>query len=262
LVIDKSFAQAAGARQLQALSTRFDFWVPSAFYYEVFDTEAVKRRATLCGFKGFRRVDLAATLRKEAETGEPVHEIDLRHLEFNPDLLSIDWKLKPAESAILLQYKRAVVDPLISFWGNVIDKGVIGFSAGELAAARGTEAEFVVLCEKLRSCDRIREIAKEIGFRHASVLNESWLQYRKLQTWILQGLVLSRRHRTSGDMRNQERIEHDVHDIEYLTLGLYVGRLATAETSRKFSNASMEWRFKLLAPTGMLLTPESLKTVL
>ena len=36
----------------------------------------------------------------------------------------------------------------------------------------------------------------------------------------------------------------------------------TAETSRKFSKASMEWRFKLLAPTGLLLTPESPKTVL
>jgi hypothetical protein len=94
-----------------------------------------------------------------------------------------------------------------------------------------------------------------MGFPHASIIDESWLSYRKFQTWILHGLVLSRRYARVGESRNEERSEHDLHDLEYLIVGLHVGRLATAETSDKLSKASMGWRFKLLEPQGQLLTP-------
>ena len=39
LVIDKSFAEAVKEQQPEALSTKYTFLVPSAFYYEVFTTE-------------------------------------------------------------------------------------------------------------------------------------------------------------------------------------------------------------------------------
>jgi hypothetical protein len=261
LVIDKSFAQKTRAEQLQTLSMRFAFWVPSAFIFEVFDGEPEKRRHALKGFGEFGRVDIAAMLRRETAAGEPISDINLPSLSFNPDVLSVEWNPRPDILESLQAYKKQV-EHLISFWGSVIDHGVIGFSASELTAIRGTNKDFETLCGKLRDLERIKGIAAEMGFKHASILNETWLQYRKFQTWILQGLILLRRHMNPGDKRSQTRIEHDVQDIEYLILALHAGSLATAETSEKLTNASMGWRFRLLEPNGRLVTPASLQSFL
>ena len=58
LVIDKSFAEAVNGQQLEALSMKYTFLVPSAFYYELFTTEPTNRRRALFGFREFQRVDL------------------------------------------------------------------------------------------------------------------------------------------------------------------------------------------------------------
>ena len=133
---------------------------------------------------------------------------------------------------------------------------MMGFSADELTAIAGTKDEFVTLCETLRDHDRIRMIAENMKFPYASVLDKAWLHYRKLQAWMLQALILTRRYPNAGDIRSKVRIEHDIQDIEYLTLGLHVGKLATADTSQKLSKASLAWRFELLEPQGQLLKPE------
>lgn len=253
LVIDKSFAHAKGKR-LAALSTKYCFVVPSAFYYEVFDPESATRLETLAGFGEFRRVNLPTLLQGEIESGEPAREARLSPLRVNPRVLSPDWRLRPNESTTLQRYKTERVEPLVDFWNSVIDHGVVGFSRAELQAARATAEEFLVLCEVLRDRDRIRMIAAEIGFPHAAILDEPWLHYRKFQTLIFQGLILWRRYQRAADTRSTERIEHDTHDIEYLMLGLHVGSLATCETSKKLKKASMGWRFKLLRPQGHLMT--------
>ena len=255
LVIDKSFAHATSADQLTALSTKYIFVVPSAFYYEVFDPESAKRLQSLTGLREFRRVPIPILLRRETESGQPARETDLPRFMVNPKVLSPDWKLSPDELEIVRRHKVELVEPLLRFWNSVIDHGVIGFSGAELRAARRTEKEFVALCETLRDPNRIRMIAAKIAFPHSAILDETWLHYRKLQTWILQGLILWRRYQNSADMRSTENIEHDTHDIEYLMLGLHAGNLATAETSEKLSKASLRWRFKLLRPEGRLLTP-------
>jgi len=259
LVIDKSFAQGATQSRLQTLSTTFSFWVPSAFYYEVFDNDSKKRKSALKGIGRFQRFDLATVLLKEKQTGKPIPigEIDTPFLEVNPDTLTSDWQMTPEQSDAFQQYKRRVVEPWMTFWKKFLDRrGNIGFSESELTAIRGTDEDFSVLCATLCEEKRIKRIADELAFPHVSLLNESWLYYRFSQTLTFQALVLSRRYQNDIDKRNFERIEHDVQDIEYLTIGLHVGSLATAETSKKFSNASMGWRFRLLAPDGRLITPE------
>jgi len=256
LVIDKSFAHAKG-KQLAALSTKYRFLVPSAFYYEVFDPESATRLETLAGFREFRRVNLPTLLRAEIESGKPAREANLPLLRVNPKVRSFDWRLSPDEKTTIQKYKRERVKPLVDFWNSVIDHGVIGFSAIELEAARATPEEFLTLCKTLCDCDRIRMIAVEIGFPHAAILEESWLHYRKFQTLILQGLILWRRYQNPSDMWSAKRIEHDTHDIEYLMLGLHIGNLATCDTTETLTKASMGWRFKLLRSQGELITLES-----
>jgi len=255
LVIDKSFAHAIAAERLANLSTKYCLLVPSGFYYEVFDPESAKLLQTLTGFGEFRRVDISTLLRRETRSAKPTREIDLSRRRINTNVISCDWKLPPDESAAIQRYKRELIEPSLRFWNAAIDQGVIGFSSGELKAVRGTPKEFLAVCETLRDRKRVRMIAAEIGFVHASILSDGWLHYRKFQTWILQGLILWRRHQIPGDVRSIEKIEHDITDIEYLMLGLHAGSLATAETSEKLSKGSLGWRFKLLKPEGRLLTP-------
>jgi hypothetical protein len=256
LVIDKSFAHAKG-KHLAALSTKYCFLVPSAFYYEVFDPESATRLETLAGFSEFRRVNLPTLLQGEIESSGPAREANLPLLRVNPKVRSLDWRLSPDEATTIQRYKGERVEPLVDFWNSVIDHGVIGFSRVELEAARATPEEFVTLCKSLCDRDRIRMIAAEIGFPHAAILDESWLHYRKFQTLILQGLILWRRYRNPGDTRSARRMEHDTHDIEYLMLGLHVGNLATCDTNETLTKASMGWRFRLLRSQGQLLTLES-----
>jgi hypothetical protein len=261
LVIDKSFARAMKAEKLVALSAKYCFLVPSAFCHEIFDSDPdvapVDRPRTLAGLGSFWRLHIPTFLRRETDYGEPLLAADLPRLHFNLKMLSPDWMPSPEESAIIDSYRMSIVVPELRFWKDVIKHGVIGFSAEEFTAVRGTDVEFLSLCETLCDRDRIRRIASELHFPHASLIDESWLHYRFFQARILQGLVLSRRYRNPGDMLSDTRIEHDLQDLEYLMLGLHAKRLATNDTSEKLSLATLGWRFKLLEPQGLLLTPQS-----
>jgi hypothetical protein len=259
LVLDKSLARALGAQELAAMCSKCTILVPSAFYFEVFDAEQDDRLKTLTGFPEFRRVHLPDLLRFEAESGKPALEVNVPTLSINPKVLSSDWQLSPDESEIVRKYQQNTVKPGLEFWRSVIDVGVVGFTAIGREAARGAEQQFVSVCECLRNRDRIRLIASEIGFAHASSLDPSWIHYRQFQAWALQGLVLWRRYMNPSDLPSDERLEHDLQDLEYLILGLHAGSLATNDVSTKLKKASLGWRFKLLEPHGQLLTLESIR---
>lgn len=258
IVVDKSFCQALKAERLAALSMRYAVLVPSAFYYEVFTTASEKVRKTLIGLEEFRRADLPTLLRRETQSGKPTERMEQTLLprKVNSEVLSPAWRLTPDKSAVVERYDHGLVRPSIQFWKAVIRSGVVGFSHEELAAMSASDKEFLTLCELLRDPDRIRKIAAELNFLHASIIDASWLHYRQYQAWILHGLILRRRYRCEENDVSELRIEHDLQDLEYLILGLHVGNLATCDTSEKLSKASLGWRFKLLRPEGRLLTPE------
>ena len=103
-----------------------------------------------------------------------------------------------------------------------------------------------------------RTINDSYGFRFSSPfqrIDKSWYTFRFIQAFGLQCLVLRRRYPDADSGRSQERIEHDLHDMEYLALGLHVGSLATADVSPKLNKASLGWRFKLLEPKFQLVVP-------
>jgi hypothetical protein len=259
MALDKSFAQGTNHLKLAVLCENFVFLVPSPFYYEVFKNDPQKRRFTLRGLNEFRRVDIPTFLRRETRSGNPALDGDLQRLCVNPDVLDDAWTMRPGDQSTMDGHKTHIVSPSLEFWNAVIDQGVIGFSPAEYCAVHGTDAEFADLCAKLRDVGRIRAIAAQLGFRHASKIDGTWFHFRRYQAMILQGLVLCRRYPRPGDRRDLTRMEHDIHDLDYLVLGLLTGRLATAETSSDPRKVSMGWRFKLLEPSGHLMTPVALR---
>jgi hypothetical protein len=70
--IDKSFAHAVSAEKLAAFGKKCVFLIPSALYYEIFDTEPRNRPRTLTGFGEFRRIHLPEMIETEKRTGKPI----------------------------------------------------------------------------------------------------------------------------------------------------------------------------------------------
>jgi hypothetical protein len=255
LVIDKSFAQAVSGARLSQLSSERTLLLPIAFYYEIITTERSKIRRTLVGLDEFRWVDKGNLLTEEKNNGEPYLSAELPRFFVDYDVLTSSLNPFAAESMAADQYKLESVDPFLSLWEEIMREGPVGFSTRELTAAFGSENDFIKLCQMLRDPLRIRIIAREIKVSHADRLDESWFTFRFIQAIFLQSLVLCRKYPDKHTRPNQERLEHDFHDMDYLTLGLHVKSLATADVSPKLNKASLGWRFKLLEPNYQLVVP-------
>lgn len=254
LVLDKSYAnKKSGA--LSALAAQYTICVPSAFVFETFTTAKEKRLRELNNFPEFRRVWLPGLLRKEHDLGVPFEAGDFPRLSINPDVQEGSWSLAPEFEETIASYRATDLKRQIEFFLMVIKgRWVPGFSDLEIQAVHASESEFLALWSKLREDARMRAIAKQLEFKHAARLDARWLYYRYFQTKVLQALILLRRYPNPRDLIGEERLEHDIHDLEYLTLALHAGALATAENSLKVSKASMALRFNILEPSARLIT--------
>lgn len=254
LVIDKSFAHASKTTRLVSLAKDYFFLVPTAFYFELFTTNDLNRRAAAQGFPEFQRVHLPILLRQERETGLPATSLDRVEMRISQAVAKIEFRLDAPYAEIVERHRNEVVEPLVDFWTCVIRIGVPGFTKEELAVCHGPEDEFTELCKTLQQKGRIRMIAEQIEYPHAARIDSNWIQYRQLQAMALQGLVVRRRYPNLGDNVGRKKMEHDVQDLEYLTLGLHAGRLATKETSTDFRLMPLQWRFQILEPDGEVIT--------
>lgn len=254
LVVDKSFANSSPSR-VAALSEHYHLVVPSAFYYEVLTTDERNRVRELRDFPPFQRINVYKEIQRERELGCAV-ELDCRPcLETNPVTLEPDWVPTAEDSAILMEYEEKSLGPWLNFWVDVIrTRRIPGFTCEELSDTVSSDAHFTALCATLRNESRIRRIAEETAWPYFASLDCRWFHYRFLQTAILHGFVLLRRYPNAGDMVSRRKLEHDYHDLEYLTVGLFVKALATSETSNHFAKFSMEWRYRILEPRGIIIT--------
>jgi hypothetical protein len=255
LVIDKSYANRKSGT-LSRLTNDFTLVVPTAFYYEVFTTTTKNRVRELKDFPAFRRIHIGSLLKQESETGKPVEFTTLGEMCFNPEVCQTAWQPAVDVANALEQHETKNIVPQLEFLKAVVEsKEVPGFSADELERIWASDDEFIELCGNLRDSCRIRRIADEIGWIHASKINAQWIYYRHFQTLVMQGLILLRRYPNAGDVFGSKQTEHDIQDLEYLTLGLHARALATAEVSPKLKKASMAWRFRILEPHGKLIEP-------
>lgn len=257
IVIDKSYANRNSGK-LSRLAIEYTLVVPTAFYYEVFTTSAENRVRELKNFPPFKRIHLSTLLKQETETGEPVKSVSRAELSFDPEIATITWQPTPELAGALRQHDTNNIVVQLEFLKDVVKmRSIPGFSEGELAAIRACDEDFIDLCVKLRDPYRIQRFAEEIGWIHAAKINSQWIYYRYFQALVMKGFILLRRYPNPGDVVSDCRLEHDIQDLEYLTLGLHVNALATAEVSNKLSKATMSWRFRVSEPKGHLIIPNA-----
>lgn len=255
LVMDKSFLQSISDKRLKGIADRYTFVVTSALYYELLPPLDNSRRSILARLGTFRRIHTPVLRRDERKHGVPHQIRALDSLTVNPKVISGGRAMTEEEHTIQKEYESEVVIPEIEFWRDVMRQGVLGFEDVDWAAVRADRSRLEPLLAKL--CDRsfMRWIARETGFPHHELIDETWFSYRSLQAKLIHGLFLYGCYPNPQAPRKELDLEHDVHDTDYLSLGLHLGRFATNESQKDFRK--LGWRFKFLCPEGELIANQA-----
>jgi hypothetical protein len=110
-------------------------------------------------------------------------------------------------------------------------------------------------CEDLKrqtgvDADAVRRIYQSLegleGFPPAAILETSWVLFRWIQALLLFALDHVSRYGCSDLAAIPRRVEHDIHDIQYVIFGALCGALATRDQG-------IACNFKLACPEGRLL---------
>ena len=250
LVLDKSFAQSS-KRQLFSLVDRYTILVTSSFLYENF-SEVEKNRGRVFGkLPEFVHIDTSELCRFELEHREPAIPDVGEILYINPGIVDGTRTLTGGEVGIVTDFESEIVIPQVDFWQKVPSIGVHGFSASEISSAMHDPKQAELLCLRIREVGFIRQIAKEFGLDFADHLDETWIMFRRIQAYLLNGVMLCCLCSDRNFPRSPTNLEHDIHDIDYLCLALHVGAFATNESPT--DPMKLGWKFKFLLPQGKLL---------
>jgi len=254
IAVDKSYSQGTNHARLASLQQEYDLFFPSAFYFELFNDPPEKRFMAINGVHTFFRPHLPDFLRYEIKFGRPALIESHKALTFSDAMKNGEWQLNRDESQILEKYRSETVQPMRNFFNTLIEVPLLGFSVKETKKLTDTDEAFCSLCQRLQEPRRIRKVAKLLAIPHASKLDTHWLQFRRLQVWLLQVFILKRCHPNLKGQPTGKKLEHELHDLEYIILGLHLDALATKETSKVHPFSSMSWKFRILSPDSLLVT--------
>ena len=103
------------------------------------------------------------------------------------------------------------------------------------------------LCHLARETEKLAEATHVVGQKQR--IFEIVLS---LQARLLHGLTLKYLSSDPHWRRpDEEQLEHDVHDIDYLTVGMHARCFACNESTASYKK--LGWRFKFLCPEGRVL---------
>ena len=90
-----------------------------------------------------------------------------------------------------------------------------------------------------------------MNYPNGNLIDAGWFTFRQIQVELLHALTLVYLSMDKSWKRGQTDLEHDVHDLDYLALGLHAGNFASNESKTKFSK--LGWKFEFLCPNGTLI---------
>lgn len=255
VILDKSYAQSAKPDDMQALANQYTVVVSSSFYFEYFSPLSENRKKVFSKFPEFRRVHSPNLFKQEQAAQRPAQSMELVPLTVNPAIVSGERALNADEMRCIDDFKRNVVQPEVTFWKNVIKHGVVGFNDSEIRSVASNLQGFKSLCARLLDPEFVRNVAAEMGISFASMLDDNWYSYRWVQARLLHGLTLKYLASHTGWKPSEDdfesELEHDVHDIDYLILGLHARCFACNESTSNYRK--LGWKFKFLCSQGTLL---------
>lgn len=259
IVIDKSYLQGTPGEEVRRLCEEHTVLFTETLLYELLTTDEPSRRK--CFAKLPQRDNPVLLMprtgplfRYEIEkqrAASPIvdHRVAFS-FRFNPRLGSRTFQHSAHEVATLEQWRGDVESEVLRFRETGV--GVAAWCPS-LKTVFGQALK--VECEglKKKACadiEVVRMIYRSIrpdGFPCASLLDPSWALFRWVQSHILFALDYLGRYGFSELPNIPKRVEHDIHDIDYVTFGALCGALATKD-------ADIANNFSLSCPDGKLLS--------
>ena len=266
IVIDKSYLQGASGETVRRLCEEHTVLFTETLFYELLTTAESVRDA--CFAKLPARDNPVALIprtgplfRYEIEHRRAASPIADRRLavtfRFNPRLTSRTFLHPADEETALAEWRREVDQEVATF--HEVATGVSAWCP-DLKTASGQTLR--TACEDLkRQACSDAEITRRVyrslgleGFPCASLLDPSWALFRWVQAHLLFSLDYVGRYGFGELPQIPRRVEHDIHDIQYLLFGALCGALATKD-------AEIASNFMLACPEGTLLGDHRQRTL-
>ena len=256
VVLDKSFLDAAGSAQLQYYASKgWTFGVPEALIYELVRKRDEGRARSFLKLSRIqenlvRLPGIGEIFRAEKQQSKPASSI----LKAKRVRMLATGSLSSEPFPIRESERRATNERTAMLKGQLPKLIKIWRALGELPELRDvSRTEMLKKLEALRKEIRGRAAVRQFYERQrhpsypvAELLDERWALFRWVQVILIAGLDFFGSYGLKAEP-NQEKLLHEVIDLDYTISALLVGGLACCEKH-------ILRRFKLLRPDGVLLS--------
>ena len=260
IVIDKCYLQGASPENVSSLCEEYNVLFTQALLYELLTTEEESVR-NAC-FAKFPEKENPVTLipragpllryeNKHLRAASPLidHRIKV-DFRFNPRLTTGTFQHSPDEKTALAEWGQDVKREVETF--HEVATGVSAWCPRLLTV---TGEELKIGCENLKrqACTDpavVRNVYRSLdleGFACASLLDPSWVLFRWIQAHLLFSLDYISRYGFADLDKIPRRVEHDVHDLQYVLFGCLCGALATRDSDIRHN-------FQLACPEGTVIS--------
>ncbi len=259
IVIDKSYLQGASTDTVHRLCDEHTVLFIETLLYELLTTAESARNAC---FAKFPPMDSPVTLIPRAG---PLIRYENKHLRAALPLIehripvTFRFNIRIASGTFLhaANEKKAIGE-----WTQDVQREVetfhevaTGVSAWCPRLRRVSGEELKIGCEDLKrqACTNpavVRNVYRSLdleGFACAALLDPSWVLFRWIQAHLLFSLDYISRYGFADLEKIPRRVEHDVHDLQYVLFGCLCGAVATKDSDIRHN-------FQLACPEGTVIS--------
>lgn len=260
IVIDKSYLQGAPTETVQRLCHEHTVLFTETLLYELLTTDESEKR-NAC-FAKLSVKDTPVTLiprpgpllRYENEhrrAASPLIEHRVADtIRFNQEFASGTFQHPPNERTALAEWQQEVEREVETF--HEVATGVSAWCPSLRAVS---DQERPTACKELKhqACadpEVVRNVYRSLAlesFACASLLDPSWVLFRWIQAHLLYSLDYIARYGFADLEKIPKRVEHDIHDMQYVLFGCLCGALATWDSK-------MRHNFEAACPEGTVIS--------
>lgn len=258
IVLDKSYLQAASAGAIRNLCTTFRVIMPGALFFELLTGDPGERARCFAKLpRVLNPVELVEhvgwLLRYEIRKKKPSSSLyERRHrmlFTFNAGLAEPTFVVTPKQAEGIDSWKKQVEEEVANFRHCVSTTHHL-FPIIEVASNRERPSVIKeIQCAIATNTKLVRRAYGSIrkrSFPRPALLDGRWAFFRRTQVHLLAALDHVSRYGIASDLAVARGLENEVADLEYRTMGVLAGAIATQD------RRSQEV-FRALRPDGLLV---------
>lgn len=260
VVIDKSFLQGRSLDEIRCLCGKYTVLFIETLLYELLTTESEKvREVCFAKLRGGNCSivlipSIGPLIRYEIECHLPASPLINHKVDATFESLVSGLSSHPVANHSTLAEWRLEIMREVSMFQRVAT-GILTWCP-DLHSATGEELKMGCEALKQQACTNpevVRRVYRSLGlegFPGSSLLDTSWTLFRWVQLHLLFGLDYICRYGFAALAAIPNRIEHDIHDLQYTLFGALCGGLATKDND-------IAKNFTMVCPDGLLLSDQT-----